>query len=372
VRTYRTDIAVVGAGLSGLATARRLLDAGRNVLVLEARDRVGGRVLSLPGTRAANQRYDLGPAWIWPHNARMIALVEELGLPLMRQNASGNLVFQDRGGHVRRDLAFATMGDALRVPGGLARLTDRLAETLPKGALRLEYLVKDIVSGPAGLKLFGNFADEPFEVDCAQAVLALPPRVVAKALSFSPALDPGTTRRFEQVPTWMAGHAKLVAIYDQAFWRSGGLSGDAISHIGPLFEIHDAAPDPGAAGEAALFGFVAPVIAGPAMRQDQLINDALRQLAVLFGPKAGAPARVHVKNWSSDPCTATILDIADLAGHPQYRPLRLDERPWANRLYLSGTETARENGGFLEGALEAADDVSTALLGPADASSVAG
>ncbi len=41
----------------------------------------------------------------------------------------------------------------------------------------------------------------------------------------------------------MAGHAKVVALYERPFWREQGLSGDAISHCGTLAEIHDARND---------------------------------------------------------------------------------------------------------------------------------
>ncbi len=63
-----TDILIIGAGLSGLNLAHRLTSVGRDVILLEARDRVGGRALSVKHKDAV---FDLGPAWYWPGQPRM-------------------------------------------------------------------------------------------------------------------------------------------------------------------------------------------------------------------------------------------------------------------------------------------------------------
>ena len=59
------DVAIVGAGLCGLALARGLVARGLDVQVIEARQRLGGRVLTVH-CEATGQALDLGPAWFWP------------------------------------------------------------------------------------------------------------------------------------------------------------------------------------------------------------------------------------------------------------------------------------------------------------------
>lgn len=71
-------VVVVGAGLAGLAAARRLVVAGADVVVLEARERVGGRIEG--GATADGTPVELGGQWIGPTQNRMYELVAELGL----------------------------------------------------------------------------------------------------------------------------------------------------------------------------------------------------------------------------------------------------------------------------------------------------
>lgn len=85
-RMDRVDVVVVGAGLSGLAAARAVAEAGRSVLVLEAHERVGGRVLTLPFLDGS---VDLGAQWIGPGQERVARLASELGVETAPQLIAG-------------------------------------------------------------------------------------------------------------------------------------------------------------------------------------------------------------------------------------------------------------------------------------------
>jgi monoamine oxidase len=77
-RVVTRRVVIVGAGLAGLTAARHLVEAGVEVTVLEARDRVGGRTEG--GLTADGTPVELGGQWIGPTQNRMYALVRELGL----------------------------------------------------------------------------------------------------------------------------------------------------------------------------------------------------------------------------------------------------------------------------------------------------
>jgi monoamine oxidase len=89
------DVVVVGAGLSGLVAAHRLQGQGLRVRVLEARDRVGGRLVT--ATSASGAAVDLGGQWGGASHHRFAALVQELGLATFPSNYDGLGLFHWQG-----------------------------------------------------------------------------------------------------------------------------------------------------------------------------------------------------------------------------------------------------------------------------------
>ncbi|EXJ91270.1 hypothetical protein A1O1_04380 [Capronia coronata CBS 617.96] len=97
------DVVVAGAGLSGLKAAYDLQQAGVSCVVVEARDRVGGKTWSVQpaGQEGSGKIVDLGAAWINDSNqAKVYALAKSLGLDLVVQNTVGDIIQEDVDGRL--------------------------------------------------------------------------------------------------------------------------------------------------------------------------------------------------------------------------------------------------------------------------------
>ncbi len=98
-RIVESEIGVVGAGIAGLTAASALADQGVDVVVLEARDRVGGRVWN---TEIGGEANELGGQWVAPYQSALHALLEELEIELFPTFRQGDHVYIDRSGRAHR------------------------------------------------------------------------------------------------------------------------------------------------------------------------------------------------------------------------------------------------------------------------------
>ena len=136
----QVDVAIVGAGIAGLTAARQLVKADRSVVVLEARDRVGGRMVRQQV--GPDAWVDLGGQWIGPTQERITALADELGVKRFPWYHDGATRFVYRDISARFNGAFVPFeGEPPPVPAYEVEDADRawqsieaLAATVPPEA----------------------------------------------------------------------------------------------------------------------------------------------------------------------------------------------------------------------------------------------
>ncbi|MCF6138297.1 flavin monoamine oxidase family protein [Pseudalkalibacillus berkeleyi] len=351
-------VVIVGAGLSGLRAASLLAKQGIDCKVLEARDRIGGRVLSTSDPiRPDLGKFDLGPTWYWPqYESTITNLVKELKIGTFAQYTKGAML-SERSHNIppeRYVLPENSSERSVRIIGGVESLINAVEDTIPTGVVELETRVTAIQLDEDGvIKVEAACAEgKRKEVPARAVILAVPPRIVARHINFSPSLSQDIVTDLISKPTWMAGQAKAIAVYERPFWRESELSGFATSWVGPLQEIHDASPE---TGSGALFGFFGmSAKTRREMGEDKVLNLVIDQLVRLFGPSAQNVKAILYKDWSRDLETAVEEDLDPLKDFPVYGQPPKSE-VWEKKIVFAGTEAHSKYGGHLEGALLAAE-----------------
>lgn len=320
----KEKILIIGAGLSGIYTAY-LLQENYDVMVLEARDRIGGRIYSVDG-------HDMGPSWVWGHQKHILQLIDSLDLELFEQYTKG-LALYDAPEGVQKFSA-PSSAPSYRIKGGIIVLIEALMKRLRVSVhLNEKVLSLDEVSGQIEVKSENN----TYKVD--KVISTLPPRLAAESLSYDPTLSSLVSKQLQGIPTWMGYAAKCVVEYPHAFWKEEGQSGFTFSHLGPLGEIHDACTTE----KYALFGFVHSYA-----EYKNLKENIVAQLVRLYGNQAATPLNIVLVDWKKESYSSTSMDAQPLREHPSYG---FNITHFGGKLLFSGTESTYSEGGYLEGAL---------------------
>jgi len=399
------DILVLGAGAAGLAAAAELARAGARVLVLEARERIGGRCWTrhLPGVGVP---LELGAEFIHGHPQATLGLIERSGgtaLDSVRASLygeNGRLHRIDpfaeaqravRGAALPKDVSFAKFlarrrlsartklfarllvegfdaadparvsaasvleewggGESLgasqpRPAQGYAPLLEHLAtEALGAGAiLRLQALVRAIRWRRGAVEVEGEFFGRRFVEKCARAVVTLPLGVLqSRSVRFDPVLRDkrSALRQLASGPV-----VKAVLRFEHAFWEERW-PGTAFFHAPraafPTFWTPLPARAPVLIAWAG--GPKAARLAG--FSEARILEEALGAARLIFGVRPALSAAL-MHDWRSDPFARGAYSYVLIGGKGARESLAA---PVADTLYFAGEATDPEESGTVGGAL---------------------
>lgn len=186
--TERVDVVVVGAGLSGLWCATELRARNYDVVVLEARDRVGGRVLT------TKQGADLGGSWAWGED-KVHALGESVGAQSVPQRCEATDEIPCGPGATRWRGGYAPL--AATLAKGLDVRLGRKVKTIRREApdTREELANDEVV-------LTRGFYRVDEDLQCRAVVLAAPPAVYVDDIALEPPLPDDRKAKIRQTATW--------------------------------------------------------------------------------------------------------------------------------------------------------------------------
>ena len=174
-------IVIIGAGLSGLLTAYLLKKEGIPFKILEARNRVGGRINTI--YREDEAPVEMGATWFTSQHFNLINLLKELEIPFFEQKIGTQVFYQFSELTPTKVLEIPAESSSYRIAGGTSNLINKLFETIGSENVLLNEVVEEINFNQNS---FTIKAKETFE--CEAVVLALPPKLWAKIINFKPGL----------------------------------------------------------------------------------------------------------------------------------------------------------------------------------------
>lgn len=352
MKTVQSDLVIIGAGLTGLALAYYLREQPLTVTLIEARDRIGGRMY----TRYQEDQppIELGATWLGNSHERLRELLQELNLDVFEQIMGPTAIYEPISTSPPQLVQLPPNDQpSFRIQGGSSVLIDKLASYLAPEHLYLGQAVQHIQEDGEYLIV----ETEAYQFKSKVVISTLPPFLFHSNIKVTPNLPSSLTQVAAQTHTWMGESIKVGLVYAEPFWRAENSSGTIFSNVGPIPEMYDHSDVDNQF--FALKGFLNG--AYYSVTKAQRLEMVLAQLEKYYGPQVREYVSYAELVWRAEPFTFTeypshILPHAQ-NGNPIY------QRSWLNnRLYLAGSETATGYPGYMEGAVRSAQFVADQLI----------
>lgn len=340
-----TDILIIGGGLTGLTLAYLLRNSERNVLVIEARDRIGGRILTVGGQDQAT--VEMGATWFGPEHTKFKSLLDELRLGTFKQKLGNTAIYEptSMSPHQLVSLPQEQHG-SYRIEGGTSALIKALASHLTDEQLILGEQIKKITVRDNNMVLESSST----EIQANQVVSTLPPKLLAETIEIDPKLPENIIEILSGTHTWMGDSIKFGFTYHDPFWLDNGTSGTVFSNVGPVNEMYDHSTFD--ENHNAIKGFLNSSYFS--LSKDERLKLILQQLRKYYGSSVENFIEYHEKVWTNEPYTYIPYSSHVLPhqnnGHKIFHKSYFD-----HKLYIAGSETSEIAPGYMEGAIQSAN-----------------
>jgi len=346
------DVLIIGAGLTGLTLAYLLRESGLSIKIIEARNRIGGRIFTKGYD--SKQPLEMGATWLGSQHRKLIQLLDELKIGVFDQTIGNKAIYEaiSTSPHYLANLP-PNPDPSKRIQGGTERLIHRLSESMNKENVILNQSVTSIEELETSLKV--NTEDQTFYAS--KVISTLPPNLLVSTIDFNPKLPKEITQVAQDTHTWMGESIKVTFTYAEPFWRDTKFSGTIMSNVGPIGEMYDHSNFEDSF--YALKGFFSGNYFS--ISRDERLTMCLQQLRKYYGSQVDDFLTYEEAVWRNEKFTFANYNNHVLPhqnnGHPDFQKLFLN-----GRFIIGGTETAKSYPGYMEGAVISAINIAKKLL----------
>ena len=346
------EVIIIGGGLSGLTTAYELKKKNISFKIFEAQNRLGGRIETILGNE--NTPMEMGATWFSREHLNLIQFLSEIKLDFFDQYNEGISFYETTSFEPPQQYTVpANTNSAYRIQGGTFTLIESLKNSIGIENIVLDTTIVKITDCGDSVELTDNLQQI---ISCKQMIIAIPPKLVANTIEFSPALPQAFNQVLQQTQTWMSGSIKFAFEYSKAFWKAKGYSGSVFSQLGLAVEIYDHSTFNNT--KFALMGF----LNGSAIHCsfEERKQKVLIQLKSYFGPEVEDYLSYSDKIWDDkfiQPSNDTLLPPHYNNGNTLFYESYMN-----NKLFFAGTETSKEYSGYMEGAIISGKTVVNRML----------
>lgn len=335
------EVVIIGGGLAGLTAAYLLEKKNIHPIILEARNRLGGRIHTLRPDK--NKRVEMGATWLGKQHESLIDLISELGLELEEQHLGDKAFYEYISTSPAQLVQLPPNEDPTwRIKGGSDCLIKALQKMLIDTKIYTGQVVNRIKNGE---KVEIQTASKSYLADV--VISTLPPKLLTDRIEFAPALPEPLLQIAGHTHTWMGESIKVGLFYEEPFWMKPGSSGTIMSNVGPVNEMYDHSDSE--KSSFVLKGFLNG--AYHSVNQEERKNVVLSQLRKYYGEKADDYTLYQDTVWQHEAYTYSEYQNP-VVPHQHNGNEIFTQSYWKGKLLLAGAETSPVSPGYMDGAVE--------------------